>query len=342
MSEDNVEAKSNFDGVGLFDKIEKYVSINPIAKNYQVIDLQSEEVEYLKSIIESLEMNETVILCARGDSLQQKQFDSFMEEKLYDFFKVGSKGNFFRSHLDNDSLLNTHNGNLIEQIKELVILVKDELSKKDLDNEDIDRMFSEDFILQLQESEDMQQTWKLLFLAFLHNKGNDNYFKPFSGLLSVTHGENKYNKAHEFAIGRRKNGFIFVYILNKNSKKYVTAEEIQQMFAEHGVKWYDDIHKEIMIQNGLFPHNIIGFFEIQNKMANRFLVNPWFHLQIKHDLNCGFQYDYKNGVLVDQTDFYTSLRNLGYDHFFIHDHVSDKDFIVDRSEKKIKPNLEKT
>ncbi|MDI3484828.1 MAG: hypothetical protein PWQ50_48 [Methanolobus sp.] len=339
MPKDYVESEPNSNGIGLFDKTEKYVSINPLSRDYQIIDLQPEEVKYLKSLIDSLEKNESIIMCARGDSLQQKEFDSFMRKKINDFFIVGSKGKLFRSQPDSDSYCNVNTGNLISDIEELITKANSELREKSESSETVSGRFPDDFVSQIQESEGLLQTWKLILLAFLHNKGKDNYFKPFSGLLSVTYGENKYDKAYEFAIGRRKNGFVFVYILNKDSKKYITAEELQQMLARYGIKWYDDVHKEIMIQNGLFPHYIIGFFEIRDKITKSFVLNPWFHLQMQNDLKFNYEYEYKNGVSVDQTTFHTSLKNFDYNAFFIHDHVSGKDLII--SENKMKPNLEK-
>lgn len=106
------------------------------------------------------------------------------------------------------------------------------------------------------------------------------------------------------------------------------------------MNWYKDKHKEIMVINGLYPHYILGFFEVEGDLIKRFILNPWFYSQFKADLNLNQKYDYSNGVLIDQENFEESLANLGYKTYFIRDLLTNKEYHVDPESAEIKDVIE--
>ena len=142
--------------------------------------------------------------------------------------------------------------------------------------------------------------------------------KPYSFFISLTHGNNKYKTARHFALNKKRNdiGFIFVYILDTNRNNYIKSSELTKQLEEYGIKWFPDIDNEIMVINGLYPHNIIGFFEVENENIKRFILNNWFYDKMKKYPD----YDFSQGVDVDQGDylekFLNSARNLGFKTYF--------------------------
>ena len=91
-----------------------------------------------------------------------------------------------------------------------------------------DGIFPDQLILDIEDlPEKNQESWKFALLAFLHNKGNDDYFKPYSGFASLTYGQGKYDTAKKFAIERNKKGFIYKnysfcnYKCSNNSTGYI-------------------------------------------------------------------------------------------------------------------------
>lgn len=332
----NAENGAKIDNLGPFNEVGEFVSIKKDEsdfRKYEFIDLTSDEIEYLKSIIETLEKDEDVHLYARGDSKRSKNgkrstHAEFMNNELYDFFIVGTKAKFHNNQPDGIFQHTLNDRKIIDDIKDIVLKCNEVLGEKS------DGNFPDRLILDIEDlPEKNQESWKFALLAFLHNKGNDDYFKPYSGLVSLTYGQGKYDTAKKFAIERNKKGFIYTYILRKDLKQYFKTEDMNQLLKKYGVEWYEDKHNEIMILNGLFPHNIVGFFEVSKSTNKRFILNPWFHSQIKHDLNCKLKFEYKNGVPINQEGFLDAAKRLGYNSFF------NRDYVFDQT-GETKPNIE--
>ena len=317
MSADN-EAK--VDNLGLFYEVDKFetIEINKLgSKEYKLIPLKSDEIEYLKSIVETLEKDEDVYLCARGDSKKGEHAD-FINEQLYDFFIVGDKAKYHSAQPANQYQHTLSEREIIDDIKELLLKCNEVLENKSA-GKFPDRFISDIENLHIKKKE----SWKFVLLAFLHNKGNDDYFKPYSGFASLTYGQGKYDTAKKFAIERNKKGVVYTYILKKDSKQYFKTEDMNQRLKKYDVEWYEDKHSEIMLLNGLFPHNVIGFFEIDKNSTKRFILNYWFHQQIKDDLCRKSNFDYKNGVEVLQENFQEAAIRRGYNSCFTCSHVFD-------------------
>ena len=319
------------DNLGLFNEVDKFVSIekNKLGfKKYELIPLKSDEINYLKSIIATLEMDEDVYLCTRGDSKKDKHAN-FINKQLYDFFIVGDKAKYHSEKPDEKYHHTRNDEKIIDDLKELVLKCNEVLERKSAGK------FPDRFILDIKNLHlKKQERWKLVLLAFLHNKGNDDYFKPYSSFASLTYGQGKYDTAKMFAIERNKKGVIYTYILEEDSKQYLKTEDMNQLLKNYDIEWYEDKHNEIMILNGLFPHNVIGFFEIDKNSTKRFILNYWFHQKIKDYLCRKSNFDYKNGVKINQENFKEAAIRLGYGSFFTRSHV------IDMVNGDIKPNIE--
>ena len=342
----NANNRVKLDNLGLFNEVDKFVSIKKDktgSTKYEFIDLTSDEIKYLKSIVEILEKDEDVHLCARGGSKKDKHA-YFLSQQLCDFFIVGNKAKFhIKENVSKSENLYKHmrmGEGLISNIEYLVNKCNDVL-KKNTNRDDVSGKISHQFILdRKKESKEIQESWKIFLLGFLHNMDvnyadvKDYDFKPYSGLVSVTYGQDKYNIAKTFAADGRKKGIIYTYILRRDLKNYLATEMMYESLKNYGVECSEDSNSEMMIINGLYPHNIIGFFEIEKKSTKRFMLNYWFHRQIKDDLCRESKFDYKNGVEIKQENFQEAARRLGYGSFFTRSHVFN---MVNRD---IKPNIE--
>ena len=334
--------ETNTDQLGLFNKAKSFVTIeeNQTHTGYVFKDLDSKIIPYLKYIVQHLENDDNIYFCARGDSRHANQ--NFIDKKLIDFFVVGEKG---KAHISIPEAPFRHwnTGNpIIDDLKCIIEKVNEVLIKKTNKKEGaVAGKISVDFLAELkQQPIEIQEGWKFILLAFLHNKGNDDYFKPYSGFVSLTHTSGKYNTAKEFSLSHSNDGLIYIYILNKNLNNYFKADDLTKKLNEIGMKWYEDKHNEIMVINGLYPHYILGFFEVQVDSIKRFVLNPWFYSQFKADLKSNLNYNYSNGVTVNQDNFETSIRNLGYKTYFIRDLLTNQEYYINPKCAEIKPVIE--
>lgn len=334
--------EANIDKLGLFNKAISFVTIeeNQTHTGYVFNDLDSKIITYLKDVVRNLEIDDNIYFCARGDSLHANK--NFIDKKLIDFFVVGEKG---KAHISIPEAPFRHwnrGAPIINDLKCIIEKVNEVLIKKTNKKEGaVAGKIPVDFLTELeQKSMEIQEGWKFILLAFLHNKGNDDYFKPYSGFVSLTHTADKYNTAKKFSLSHSNDGLIYIYILNKNLNNYFKADDLTEKLNEIGTKWYEDKHNEIMVINGLYPHYILGFFEVQVDSIKRFVLNPWFYSQFKADLKTNLKYDYSNGVSVNQDNFEISIRNLGYKSYFIRDILTNREYHVNPECAEIQPVIE--
>ena len=336
--------------IGFFDNTDEFVYIEREAFNhskYNFKKLDEGEIDLLKNIVKNLERNENVIVCARGRSeADKRKHDEFINNSLYDFFVVGDKAQYhIEENLNKEQDHTKKEGNPLDEIKRLLPLVNVEIDKWSSRHEGkIEGRISDELINDLQyEEKDVIEAWKLVLDALLHNHG-ENDFKPYSFFVSLSHGKRKYETARYYALDRYKKdvGIVCVYILDKNRNNYLRASELTEKLAEYGVKWFDDSDNEIMLINGLFPHNIIGFFEIEKSVVKksvvkRFVLNCWFYRQMKQNSD----YDFSKGVYVNQGEnlenFKQSAQNLNIRTCFLrYSRDTNKEYVaeIDGTNKK--------
>lgn len=337
----NIQSNEELD---FFNETTKFETVeeNDTHTGYVFKEINSKIVKYLKSVVTDLENDNNIYFCARGDSKDANPI--FIDNNLIDFFIVGEKG---KAHLENsrgdisrEPFRHYYTGDtILDDIRYIITKVNKVLVSKRKNG--INGQIPDNFITELeQQSPQIQKGWKFIFLAFLHNKGRDDYFKPYSGFVSLTHKAKKYTEAKKWALDSSNDGLIYMYILDKNLKNYFKADKLTQKFKEYDITWYEDIHNEIMVINGLYPHYILGFFEVDAALVKRFILNPWFYSQFEEDLNLKQKYNYSNGVLINQDNFETSMQKLGYETYFIRDLSTNEEYHVNPETAKIDPVIE--
>ena len=332
--------------LGFFENTDIFASLEVCQSNeskYTLKELEEGEIDLLRNIILNLETNKNVILCTRGQSkVDKKRHKAFINNELYDLFVVGDKAQYhIEQKINRDPFLTTDKNILLNEIKQLLPLINEELIRWNSRYKgNVEGQFTNKLIHDLNDEEkSVIETWKLFLYSLLHNHG-DNFFKPYSFFISLTHGDNKYKTAKYFALenNRKEVGFIFVYILDTNKNNYIKASELTKQLEEYGIKWFPDNDNEIMVINGLYPHNIIGFFEVENENIKRFILNNWFYDKMKKYP----AYDFSQGVDVDQGEnlekFLNSARNLGFKtHFHRNDVLNGNEYISETERSNPRP-----
>jgi len=321
----NLRGHPYFCNLGLFKKVKIFESFDPDPENpfSELKKVKSYVVTSLKSIIQKLEKNSRVIICARGDSKTPEQYSEFID-KLPHLFIVGGKAKYFIKKLKNPYKHFMHKGRISDEIKELIGCCNKELRRLSKDHEEVTGEIPKEFVDNLnRETDETKKSKKLILLSLLHNKGNDNYFKPYSPFMSFSYGKRKYSEAKKFALYRKRNiGIIYVYILNKSSQYYLKSEKLTKQLKKYRVSWFPDIHKEVMLLNGMYSSRIIGFFKFKQNRPHKFILNPWFYRKIK-DVN----YDFSNGVKINQKKFHEFAPKLGYQSWFYHEFGSNQEYV---------------
>ena len=171
-----------------------------------------------------------------------------------------------------------------------------------------------------------------IFLSFLHNSGSLKEFKSHSPFLSVTYGYKKYSISRKFALNRinHNKGIIFLYALNNGDPYYIITNLMTKELKQFGVDWYEDIHNEIMLINGMYPHYLLGIFETNSNRMSKFIINPWLYSILTENKS----FDYVNGLNINQENFNQLAKELGYRNFFFTDEEGHA-FISDLEERNI-------
>jgi hypothetical protein len=91
-----------------------------------------------------------------------------------------------------------------------------------------------------------------------------------------------------------------------------------------------------MLMNGMYPHYMLGVFEVTWENTPRFIINPWLYDILINNK----EFDYQNGLNINQENFNDLAKNLGYESFFFRNDSGDA-FISDLNnehiEKVIRP-----
>lgn len=291
------------------------------------------------NLVETLEKNTCIVMCTRGDSRVNNNI-FFDVEYMKKFFVVGQKADVFQMTVPKN-----HNVNHIQEERKTEVLEKvlflarkvNHIIESKKKNHNISGQISPTAIEQIKKLDLSKLNFlKIIFISFLHNNG-DKSFKSDSPFLSLTNGEKKFDKAKEFALSRQHNkGYIFLYALNKNlfSSDYIITEEFTDFIRKLGIQWYPDIHQEIMLLNGMYPHFILGIYKIENCQIESFFMNPELYKLLSTGHN---NFDTENGLPINQKNFIQLAKELGHrTFFFIH---RSKTFISDLNSNHINATI---
>lgn len=250
-------------------------------------------------------------LLYRGDSVPDKLYSQFLAKNLGRFFIVGEKAKSNAMEGDNIFL---HYGNdddkILTEISELIAICNSELEKHQLRRGAglINGLIDNDITEELKGKGDEElQKYKLLLLSFLHNKGEDNYYKDHSPFISLT---TNFNTAIRFS-NKGENGIVFLYILNDGNRLHYTARKLRnELKTKFNISWYKDIHSEYLVLGALYPDKLIGFYEINDGNPEKFILNPWFKKHLESN-----NYDNIDDVEVAQGSFLECTKDLGITSF---------------------------
>lgn len=276
----------------------------------------SREMGYQESYYDRhIKTDLNIIPYFRGFELNRHDPEVFLEK----FFIVGQKGNIFLENVFESGIPNYFSEEITDkEVDELVVGVNNILRKK-----------KRSLIDQVKFTE-MTHTFSLrmkymILLNFLHNIGGAWQNKKRSPFISASHGNNAYENALCFAIGREERdcGYILWGFENKNKKQnYLLTQSITEFIRGAGVDWYDDIHSEIIIKDGIFANKLLGVFivDFQNNQK-QFVINPSLYELFESDksVNKIIEFICRNGIPVNQSDFDEFAAGLGYVSYGIED-----------------------
>jgi len=310
-------------------KIKKYYTLDKESRKLKTVE--DIIIDRFKELIKSLESNKEVYLCTRGDSRNSLQNHNifFTDEYVKDFFAVGLKSVSTIKVAKKEEfqhIVIDEKEKLLNELKEIIRLCNDRIDRKPKSH-NIEGRIHDTLIEELDNYsvEELNQ-WKIFFLSFLHNEGSLNAFKSSSPFLSLTYGWKKYRTARNFSLSKNNfgKGIIYLYTLSKNDPDYYVTKEFTKYLKELNITWYEDKHKEIMLLNGMYPHYLLGFFEVTKTSTPKFVLNPALYELLEN----GEEFDYNGGLTIDQSNFLEMAQRLGHQRVFF-TYGNDRTFISD-------------
>lgn len=232
------------------------------------------------------------------------------------FFVVGEKGNAYREDVGIKGIKPYFDRPAtIEDVKALLNKVNSILKMKDFGS-----ICVEDLLEAV--DEDVQNAY-IFLLNLAHNIGGRWEDKVRSPFVSAAHGENGFDTALKFANSRNENDFSYViwgFIPESRKHNIILTKELTKDIQSLNADWYEDIHSEIIIKDGIFPSNILGVFEIHRESGRKkFIINPYLYQLFDIDKEDSsehigeiFQYVCTNGIPIDQKHFSEFAKQLGY------------------------------
>jgi len=299
-----------------FPKVKKYYTLKR-ERMLEIVD--NNVIDRFKELISSLESNKEVYLSTRGDNCinLEKHNEFFTEEYIKNFFGVGLK---FKSAIkipkeEFEHRIVEEKPQLVSELKQIIDYCNTKINGKP-ESHNIRGKISDSFIESLDTSYNIEELnqWKIFFLSFLHNDGSLSKFKSSSPFLSLTQGWKKYRTARNFSFMRNNygRGIIYLYALYKKDNNYFITKEFTKKLKEFDIAWYEDIHKEIMLLNGMYPHYLLGVFEVRKTSTPKFILNPALYELLENSE----EFDYIGGLSINQNNFLEMARKLGYKRFF--------------------------
>ena len=299
-----------------FPKVKKYYTLNT-ERELEIVD--NNIVDKLNELISSLDNNKEVYLTTRGDNRGNLEIHNefFTSEYIKSFFGVGLKSKSAIKIPRNEEFEHTiieEKTQVVSELKKVIEYCNERIDKKP-ESHNIQGRVSDSFIESLDNySVEELNKWKIFFLSFLHNDGSLNEFKSSSPFLSLTQGWKKYRTARNFSLWRNKygRGIIYLYALSKHDNNYFVTKEFTKKLKEFDIVWYEDNHKEIMLLNGMFPHYLLGIFEVTKTSTPKFILNPELYKLLENSE----EFDFRGGLSINQDNFLEMAQKLGYKRFF--------------------------
>ncbi len=306
--------------INKFPKVQEFYSFKfqDDVEQYELYKVEKDIILRFHNLLDKLESQSQTILCTRGDSKQNtSKHNKFFQNDLNKVFTVGGKSNY---HLNKDvESIYRHtyieNKELLQkELKELVKKANNAMNKREkgfsiktleyFTNLQLDK-FDIESLLKL----------KVFFLSFFHTDGRLREFSNTSPFLSMTYGGKKFTIARRFALGKdnpKSEAFVYLYSLNAGDPYYMKTNSLSRELRKQGAKWHYDKYHELLLINGMFPHYILGIFEVKKNSTPIFIINPYLYNILEENK----LFDYINGLEIDQKNFIEYAKSLGYENYF--------------------------
>jgi len=304
--------------INKFPKVQKFYSFQKNLEAYTLFEVNKEIILKFYKLLDKLESQSQTILCTRGDSKENtEEHNNFFQYNLNNLFIVGGKSNYNFSdeikniyehtYIENKDILQKQLKTLIKKANDAMNTREKEFSLKTLE------YFSN---LKLNEY-DIESLLKLkiFFLSFFHTDGRLRELSNNTPFLSMTYGNKKFSIARKFALGKnnpKEKAFIYLYSLNAGDPYYMKTNILSKALNKIGAKWHYDKYHEILLINGMFPHYMLGIFEVEKNKTPKFIINPYLYEILKKNE----QFDYVNGLSINQENFKEYAKKLGYKNYF--------------------------
>lgn len=284
------------------DKVESFKPTTNLS-DYKLIS-NEKIVEATKKYYQILNKNNNIYVALRGI----KKSSSFLRNELNSFFIVGEKAKYYHTSLNNNAI--STKAKLIIEINELISKINNIINKehKHILNghlEEVDKTLTKEKL----------RFERSFYKAVLHNYGNKSGYKDTSEFFSVTYGKGKLETSIKFAIERKKDveiGIVEIYFIPKESGFSISTKKIVERLKKLGVKWFEDIHNEIMLLDGMFPHYLFGFLIIEKREIHKLVLNPWLYNHHINEVNLSVE----NGMIINQINFSEHLKECGYESYY--------------------------
>ncbi|MFC4772282.1 hypothetical protein [Enterococcus hermanniensis] len=246
-------------------------------------------------------------------------FERAKADYFQKLFVVGEKGPAYRENITYEGIGPYFKNNPnIKDLNELLLFVNTRLERNNFGSIEMSELLSSI-------KNDLVCGYMFL-LNLCHNIGGAWEDKARSPFVSGAYGEDGFKKALQFARGRQERKYSYIiwgFIRKNDDENYVIVKELAKRMGTLEVQWYEDIHSEIIIKDGIFPHNILGVFVIDNETNSKeFIINPFlyqlFHVnksKSKYQLSGLTEYVCQNGLPIDQNDFEICASSLGYQSY---------------------------
>lgn len=160
------------------------------------------------------------------------------------------------------------------------------------------------------DNEISHQEMYYFILIWLHNIGSTTGLKESSPLVSTS---TSIDVAFTFCDNNSSEKYVLVVLVTDSKiSDYVRTDRLNEILKDINIDWFENIHKEIMFKDAIFPHSILGIIK-RNDEEDEMIINPFLLDSIENiggeNLVCSLL---RKGIEVDQSNFDRKLKSSGY------------------------------
>ncbi len=308
-------------------KIKQFCSFTPTPEQdlgYELVPIGQNIITEFYNDLDQIIQDPNYILCARGSSKDNNNnHEYFINKELDLLFMVGEKAKSNYNPIDLDEFRyydyeEQSKENILSEINRIIQIGNIEVEARNNHSGVYGSINSDklnEHLVNL--PKEYLAAYRVFFISWLHNNGKGKVFRSFkarSPFLSLTHGRRMLVIARKFALHqkKKKKGFIMItYIPNEYPYK-IHASNLALSLKKYGVSWYADLHKEIMILNGVLPHYLLCILEVTVNKTPNLILNPWLYELYRK----GEPWNIESGIPVDQEAFNDWILQSPFERVF--------------------------